>query len=104
MNRRGFLAALLGLPAAYLAGLRRPRLNWTSLDPPLLGTSPIQYTMKPYVEWQAKEIARVFAVPPELIADPRHSTFGFAAGQQTRAYIDYILRPHLERLLNVEPK
>jgi hypothetical protein len=94
MNRRGFLAALLGLPAAYLAGLRWPRLK----------TPPIRYSMKPYMEWQAKEIARIFAIPPELIADPKHSTFGFAAGQQTRAYFDHILRPHLERLTSAEPK
>ena len=94
MDRRGFLAAIAAIPAALLVGLRRPRLNWTSIAPP-------KYSIKPYLEWKAKEIARVFGVPPELIG-PKHSTFGFAIEQRTRAYVEHVLRPFLERITNAD--
>jgi len=102
MDRRGFLASLLAIPAALLAGLRSPRLNWTSLDPPLIGTSPIPYSVKPFIEFHAKEIARIFGVPYELVGDPEHSTFGFGIEQETRAYAEHLLRPEIERITNAD--
>lgn len=87
MNRRGFLAAVAALPAAALVLLRPVRLKWTSIDPPLIGTSPIRSAKE--------EIARVFRVPVHLINDAGDGgAFGMVEG--TEAEIAELRRKWIE--------
>jgi hypothetical protein len=102
MNRRGFLAALAALPAALLAGIRPARLKWTSLDPPLLGTSPIRYSLQPFLDYQRKEIARIFRVPVSLINDAGDGgAFGMVEG--TEAEIAELERKWIEVTRGPQP-
>lgn len=78
MNRRGFLASLLAIPAAVVAVLRPESRLWvyrTSSPPEWTPIEPIKYTVKPFLKYQREEIAKIFRIPPELIVDEGRSTF-----------------------------
>ena len=76
MNRRGFLVVVAAIPAALLAGIPRPRLDWTSFNPP-------NYSAKPFIEWQRAQIAMRYRVPVQLLGEDGSSTFGVWEGTET---------------------
>lgn len=88
MDRRGFLVAIAAIPAALLVGIR-PAIEW-------IHGKPVEYSIKPFLDYQRKEIAKLFGLPPHLIAD--RPTFGSAIEQRTESFIKHILRPHVERI------
>lgn len=68
MNRRRFIAALAAIPAALLAGLGRPPLE-------ALEYVPLEASGGYLVPeaWSRELIAKLYAVPPELIGQPSYS-------------------------------
>lgn len=86
MNRRTFLAAIAAIPAAAIAGLRRP-LDWIPIK-------PIEYSAQRF--WRREEIARIFRVPVHLLGDDGSSTFGHFEG--TEEEIDELRKRQIEIL------
>ncbi len=79
MNRRRFLASLVAIPAAVVAVLRpESRLWFCRTSSPMVWTpiEPVKYTVKPFLEYQRQEIAKIFHVPPELVVEDGRSPFG----------------------------
>ena len=79
MDRRAFIAALAAIPAALLAGLGRPPLEALEYVP-LAGDGGYLLPL-----WQNEEIAKLYAVPPELIAT--EAAYGHA-GELERLWLD----------------